>query len=119
MRALMVGAAVLAVATGVHAGAANAGKPYPSYPSSPYVPTYAMPVSYDWSGFYIGGQIGGAHSSTEWAYTGTLDSLDQGHSGFAGGAHAGLQKQWGVFVLGAEVSYTWTDLEETSRSVTV
>ncbi len=110
MRALGLGAAALMVAAAVNVGPARADR------YTPYASPYAPMASYDWSGFYIGGQAGVAASSTQWFYTGTLDSPDQSAVSFAGGAQAGLQKQWGRLVVGVEAAYAWADLSETSAS---
>jgi outer membrane immunogenic protein len=118
MRALRLGAAIAAIGTGVLAGAALADEP-PSYPR-PYTPVYtplAEPaLTYDWTGVYFGGQVGAIHSQTEWTYGLTGDSLQHDHTSFAGGAHFGLQKQWSWLVFGAEVSYLWMDMPESTGS---
>jgi outer membrane immunogenic protein len=118
MRALRLGAAIAAIGMGVCAGAALADEP-PSYPR-PYTPVYtplAEPtLTYDWTGIYFGGQVGAVNSKTEWTYDGTLDSLDHVHTGFTGGAHVGLQKQWSWLVFGAEASYLWMDQPESTGS---
>ena len=77
---------------------------------------YAPTLTYDWTGIYFGGQVGAANSRIEWTYDFTADPLEHSHTGFAGGAHAGLQKQWSWIVLGAEVSYLWMDQPESTRS---
>jgi outer membrane immunogenic protein len=118
MRALRLGAAIAAIGMGVCAGAALADEP-PSYPR-PYTPVYtplAEPtLTYDWTGIYFGGQVGAVHTQSEWTYDGTLDSLQHEHTGFTGGAHVGLQKQWSWLVFGAEVSYLWMDQPESTGS---
>jgi outer membrane immunogenic protein len=48
-----------------------------------------------------------------WPY----EELSQSDTVFAGGGHAGLQRQWSNIVLGVEVSYTWADIEVSSGSV--
>jgi outer membrane immunogenic protein len=120
MRALRLGAAIVAMAGGLQVGSASADGVIPR-PTGPYiyVTPAAMPLAYDWTGIYIGGHAGAANSRTEWVYTGTLDDIEHSHTGFAGGAHLGLQKQWGSVVLGAEVAYTWIDQQETTGSALV
>lgn len=113
MRILAVGAAVLAAGIAMQAGPASARDPFA------YVPPGDPMAGYDWTGIYVGGQLGAAHSSTKWFFNGTLDDLSQGDTAFAGGAHAGLQKQWGRIVIGADVAYTWVDLEASKPSTLV
>jgi len=80
-------------------------------------PPVAVPVS-NWTGFYVGANIGGAwtHTDGTWnplplpllfnanALTGTNDA-----SGVAGGFHGGYNWQFGPgFVAGIEADWTWT-----------
>lgn len=118
MRALRLGAAIAATAAGLCAGSAHADGPPPSYPPG-YTPAYAPTVTYDWTGIYLGGHIGAANARTQWTYTGSLDSVEQSNTTFAGGGHVGLQKQWNGLVVGAEATYTWMDHEETSGSLVI
>lgn len=114
MGALRLGAAIAVIATGLVAGSALADGPPPSYPPG-YTPMYAPTLAYDWTGIYFGGQIGAANSRIEWTYD-TGDAPEHSHTGFVGGAHAGLQKQWSWIVVGAEVSYLWMDQPESTGS---
>lgn len=82
---------------------------------------------YDWSGIYFGGHAGGG-----WANATALDVLppsggwftpvigDKSFNvdpfGFVGGAQAGWQRQWGDWVLGAEVSYSYSGIDRTIPS---
>jgi outer membrane immunogenic protein len=101
------------------------GKPEDPYRYTPYDPAAPAFLTHDWSGFYIGGQLGWAHASAESTdsvpdpFTPTLlDALnyDQTGSSFAGGGQAGWQRQWGRMVAGAEVSYTALRFDGTSIS---
>ena len=74
-------------------------------------------VDYDWSGIYLGGHLGGAYAQFEWTFTTPTESFEKSRTAFAGGVQVGLQKQWRSIVIGAEVSYTWTDLETTTNSI--
>lgn len=75
---------------------------------------------YNWSGLYFGGSLGGAWGDSSFVF-------DNGNpvpsnpidfdGGFAGGAHLGLQHQWGNFVLGIETSVLFADLKGTSPCV--
>jgi outer membrane immunogenic protein len=118
MRALRLWAATAGIGTLLCAGTAFADAPPPSYPP-PYAPVYAPTLAYDWTGVYVGGHVGGAVTKNNWTYTNgpLVDVLEQSSTGFAGGGHVGLQKQWGTLVLGAEAVYTWMDQKETSGSI--
>jgi outer membrane immunogenic protein len=115
MRALRFGAAVLAAAAAIPAATAKADgyRPITADRYRP-APQFMAPVTYDWSGFYLGGQLGGAYGSVDWNYTGTAIVANETTTSFAGGAHAGLQKQFGRMVLGVDVAYTWADLERSA-----
>src|SRR5436309_4191827 len=64
-------------------------------------PAYTAPqVVYNWTGFYIGGHVGGAFGG---------DNSLLGNSGrFLGGVQGGFDYQFaGNWVLGAEAQYSW------------
>jgi outer membrane immunogenic protein len=63
---------------------------------------------YDWSGFYVGGDVGGQWSNIGISSPDPLATLGYNarHDSFAAGGHAGYQHQWGQFVLGIEGAYT-------------
>jgi outer membrane immunogenic protein len=62
-------------------------------------PVYAQPI-YNWTGFYIGGHIGGAFSGG--------DNSLQGDSRFLGGVQGGADYQFANnWVLGVEAQYSW------------
>ncbi len=117
MRALKLGAAIVAVAAGLHAGSARADGVI-ARPTDPYiyVAAAAVPLTYDWTGLYIGGHIGAANSRTEFTYDGSInpvthlpEGFEHSVTGFVGGGFVGLQKQWSWLVLGAEAGYLWMD----------
>jgi len=96
--ALLAGAAFAATATS--AIAADAIIPYEPAPA---------PIStvYDWSGFYVGGQLGYVWTELELpAGFGTED-----FNGFTAGVHAGANWQNGNIVFGVEgdINYTWNE----------
>jgi outer membrane immunogenic protein len=68
-------------------------------------PAYAAPI-YNWTGFYIGGHIGGAFSSTN-----NFNGLVTGNNSngrFLGGLQGGADYQFAPnWVLGAEAEYSW------------
>lgn len=111
-----VAAAALCVvgATGLALPAQADGMPRGRSAAAAYMPVFQ---AYDWSGFYLGGQVGAAHVAPEWTFALPVERVEQSAAAFAGGAFAGLQRQWGNLVLGAEVSYLWVDGEQSSGSV--
>jgi outer membrane immunogenic protein len=77
-----------------------AARPYPTK-----APAYAAPI-YNWTGFYIGGHIGGAFNSNN-----TFNGLATGNNGngrFLGGLQGGADYQFAPnWVIGAEAEYSW------------
>jgi outer membrane immunogenic protein len=76
----------------------------------------------DWTGFYIGGKVGGAWSDISWtqdnnAFTNnTGDQVSFSPSGVAGGVIGGGNLQVGHWVFGAELSYQGVNLSQTLTS---
>jgi outer membrane immunogenic protein len=64
-------------------------------------PVYTAPqVVYNWTGFYIGGHIGGAFPGSS--------SLENSDGRFLGGAQGGFDYQFAPnWVIGAEAQYSW------------
>jgi outer membrane immunogenic protein len=64
-------------------------------------PVYTAPqVVYNWTGFYIGGHVGGAFASD--------NSLQGSNARFLGGVQGGFDYQFASnWVLGAEAQYSW------------
>jgi opacity protein-like surface antigen len=95
-------AVYLAAATAL-AGPALAGGPTTPAPEPVVaVPAPVVPASRDWSGFYVGGQLG----------YGDVDSNGAGldGNGFLGGVHGGYRWDFGQFVLGTELDYDTADI---------
>lgn len=80
-----------------------------------------------WSGLYVGGQIGDAWSESDWRfdnfnYWNTLGpnllgtDFDQNASGVIGGGQVGFNYQAGAWVFGVEGSAAATDLSDSIRS---
>jgi outer membrane immunogenic protein len=71
---------------------------------------YAPPV-YNWSGFYIGGNLGAGFASSSWSdfFTGAHDTFSK--DGFIGGGQIGANWQINVLVLGIEGDFDWTGLK--------
>jgi outer membrane immunogenic protein len=64
-------------------------------------PVYKAPeVIYNWTGFYLGGHIGGAFPGS--------NSLENSDARFLGGVQGGFDYQFaGNWVIGAEAQYSW------------
>jgi outer membrane immunogenic protein len=73
-------------------------------PARPYTkapPAYTAPqVVYNWTGFYIGGHVGGAFAGN--------NSLAGSNARFMGGVQGGFDYQFAPsWVIGAEAQYSW------------
>src|SRR5204862_3331008 len=64
-------------------------------------PAYTAPaVVYNWTGFYIGGHVGGAFAGN--------NSLQSSDARFLGGVQGGFDYQFAPsWVIGAEAQYSW------------
>lgn len=75
---------------------------------------------FSWTGFYIGGRLGGGWSAGDFhnsdflpaSVNVTVEPKDQDidASGFIGGGELGFNWQFGHFVVGAETDFSWADL---------
>lgn len=92
-------------------------------------PTVDAPSSYDWTGLYVGGHVGGGWQNTSFAdpteptilfncclvlfpFSGTPSAPTDMHgSGFLGGAQAGWMYQIGRLVAGADVDFSGTHIQ--------
>ena len=94
--------ALVALGATVPALAADLGARAPYYSKAP---AYAAPI-YNWTGFYIGGHVGGAFSSDN-----NFNGLTTGNNGngrFLGGLQAGADYQFAPnWVVGVEGQYSW------------
>src|SRR5665811_92049 len=94
--------ALVALGATVPALAADLGARAPSYNKAP---AYAAPI-YNWTGFYIGGHIGGAFSSDN-NFSG-LATGNNSNGRFLGGLQGGADYQFAPnWVLGVEGQYSW------------
>jgi len=73
----------------------------PVMTEQPMVQAAPIVLSGDWTGGYVGGQLG----------YGNVDADGIDGDGAFGGLHAGYQSDMGTFVVGGEVDYDWTDIE--------
>ena len=64
-------------------------------------------VYYDWSGLYVGFNIGGTWYDVDRLYPGSpVSNFRTSDSDVIWGFHAGVQAQWGNWVLGIETAYS-------------
>jgi len=105
MKKLLLGAATL-IALAAPAVAAD-------MPARPYskAPAYSAPaVVYNWTGFYIGGHVGGAFAGE--------NSLQSSDARFMGGVQGGFDYQFSQnWVIGAEAQYSWLGGGNTNSGV--
>src|SRR5215475_2188656 len=100
MRRLLVGAAVCAAVSAPAAAADIA----PRYTKAPAMT--APQAIYNWTGFYIGGHLGGAFSGN--------NSLEGGNGRFLGGVQGGFDYQFAPnWVMGLEAQYSWLNRNTT------
>jgi outer membrane immunogenic protein len=98
MKKILLGAASLAAMAALAGPALAADMPPRPYSKAP---AYTAPaVVYNWTGFYIGGHVGGAFAGD--------NSLVSSDARFLGGVQAGFDYQFAPnWVLGAEAQYSW------------
>jgi outer membrane immunogenic protein len=95
MKKLLLGAAALIAFAAPAAAADMPPRPYSKAP-----PPTAPAAVYNWTGFYIGGHVGGAFAGDE--------SLQSSDARFLGGVQGGFDYQFApTWVLGVEAQYSW------------
>ena len=108
-RHLMVAAIPAVMAAGM-AQAGGLSEPVVQPAPAP-APVMAAPVTYgnDWTGFYAGGQLGYGQM--------TSDALSSEPNGFLYGIHAGYLFDLGSWVIGGEIDYDLTNIEEETDNI--
>ncbi len=103
----------LLASTALFAGAASAADL--PMKSAPYV---APAPATSWTGFYIGGNVGGASTTVHYKdYGDTFDNQGLNPDrkiGFIGGVHGGINFQHNSFVYGVEAAWSWVDASDTT-----
>ena len=95
MKKLLIGATVFAAFAGP---ATAADIPARTYSKAPVAS--APQLVYNWTGFYLGGHLGGAFADN--------NSLQGGNGRFMGGVEGGFDYQFAPnWVMGAEAQYSW------------
>jgi outer membrane immunogenic protein len=108
MRSLLLAAALCGVPLAV-ANAADLSRPPAKAPAA-YVPS----AIYNWTGFYVGGHLGGAFGNTSWTdpFSGFTDRPSI--AGFVGGAQVGVNYQVNAAVFGLEGDFSGASLHGNS-----
>jgi outer membrane immunogenic protein len=93
-------------------------------PARAYTKAPAFVEANNWSGIYIGGQVGYDWAVNRYTYNdgnGLIEDFNEpngSHSGsVAGGGKVGIQGQWSNFILGLEGNYTWTGVKQNDISL--
>jgi outer membrane immunogenic protein len=104
MKKLLLGAAVLVAFAAPALAADMAARPYTK------APAYTAPqVVYNWTGFYVGGHLGGAFAGD--------NSLLGNDARFLGGVQGGFDYQFSSnFVAGVEAEYSWMNRNNTGTT---
>jgi len=78
---------------------------------------------YDWTGFYIGGHVGGGWGQSDWTFQNESffnddpgDHLNFNPSGWLGGGHVGFNYQINRLVIGIEGTWSAADIKHTVTS---
>ncbi|TPQ31159.1 hypothetical protein C2U70_24825 [Bradyrhizobium guangdongense] len=109
---LLVTASLVALGAAAPAVAADlAARPYTKAPAM-------VAAIYDWSGFYIGINGGGASARTSWDQTAPLVAGEGSHNATGGtvGGQVGYRMQSGQWVFGVEGQGNWADFSGSNLS---
>jgi outer membrane immunogenic protein len=107
---------------------AVAAFPFTQIASAADIPVKAPPPvstllpAYNWTGLYVGGNVGGAWSTTDWTFFNgaTPEPISQTGSSWVAGGQIGYLYQFNPnWVAGIEASWSGTNLKETSTSIAV
>jgi len=102
----------LILATGMVASTATcalADGPYGG--GGPNLYLVPLPPTFSWTGFYFGGNAGGAWTASTLSDHVTSVSFDRDNNGFVGGVQVGYNRQFGNLVLGIEWDFDWTSID--------
>src|SRR5882724_323016 len=102
---LLITASLVAISAAAPASAADlAARPYTKAPPM-------MAAIYDWSGFYIGINGGGATSRNSWDLVGGGAEVHHDSTGGTVGGQIGYRWQTGPVVFGVEAQGNWADFK--------
>lgn len=99
----------------IFVGAAGGALAADIAPSRPVKAPVSAPAQYNWTGFYIGGNVG--YGWARATITDSVDSLSEDLSGVIGGGLVGFNWQSGMFVGGIEADYQWSDQKVSQTGV--
>jgi len=102
----LIAAAGLSLALGQMALAADLPQ-RPAYKAPPIMSP--VPV-YNWTGFYVGGNVGGAWGSLDVTDVNTGATVSPNNTGFAGGGQIGYDYQMGPWVIGIRNLFDGTSI---------
>jgi outer membrane immunogenic protein len=110
MSRAFLGGLALAAGTAFGLGSVVAADLPPAPRLAPVAPVVYAPQVYDWTGFYIGGHLGGGFANSSWSdpFTGGSDTFHS--AGFLGGGQVGVNAQFNALVVGLEGDFSWTGL---------
>jgi outer membrane immunogenic protein len=111
-------ASALALAAGGQALAADLPPP----PPMPRAPATYIPVApyYNWTGFYIGGNLGAAFTSASFSDTLGSTFTNSSNTTFLGGGQVGVNYEfWGGVVVGAEAMFDWAPNQNNTVTATL
>jgi outer membrane immunogenic protein len=111
-------ASALALAAGGQALAADLPPP----PPAPRAPATYIPVApyYNWTGFYIGGNLGAAFTSASFSDTLGSTFTNSSNTTFLGGGQVGVNYEfWGGVVVGAEAMFDWAPNQNNTVTATL
>jgi outer membrane immunogenic protein len=114
-RVIILAAATIAVGAAAPAVAAD----LPARAPAPYTKAPAMvQAAYDWSGFYIGINGGGATGSTDWSLdTGAGDDGSHHTTGGTVGGQIGYRWQLNSWVFGVEAQGNWANFSGSNTAL--
>jgi outer membrane immunogenic protein len=96
--------------------AADLSRPPPPAPAPAYIPP-----AFSWTGFYFGGNLGGAWSSRNVTDTLTGVNFNTGNSNgaFVGGGQVGFNYQFSNIVVGLEGDFDWASNNNSTNGVII
>jgi outer membrane immunogenic protein len=91
-------------------------------PPAPRAPVAYVPVAppYNWTGFYIGGNLGAGFTSASFSDTLGSTFTNSSNTTFLGGGQVGVNYEfWGGVVIGAEAMFDWAPNQNNAFTATL